>query len=82
MLKKLIFAAITLSLISILGCSYFDAKLAKQPDQERQREQICSQLKRQMIFNESNISSDVEPASPTNEALLMRDYKHYKCDQL
>ncbi|MCK4608734.1 MAG: hypothetical protein KAT71_04565 [Gammaproteobacteria bacterium] len=42
---------------------------------------ICSQLKREMIFYNSDTNMNPQWSSPTKKAQLLQEYKKYNCEQ-
>ncbi len=67
-----------LLLISVLcGCSYVNSKAPATP-----QEQLCSELKRNLIFNTASTPSGGDNASPTQNAEMMRLYEKNGCNKL
>ncbi|CAL7959727.1 exported hypothetical protein [Gammaproteobacteria bacterium] len=67
-------------LIPILcSCSYLNARNATNPP--TQKEQLCSELKRNIIFNTASTPT-TGTASPTQYAEMTRLYRKNGCDNL
>ena len=61
------------------GCSYIESKMPANPPTGK--EQICSELRRNIIFNTTSMSSTAT-SSPTQRAEMDRLYKKNDCDNL
>ncbi|GEM_PF-3855426 len=62
----------------LCSCSYLDSRNATNPP--TQREQLCSELKRNIIFNTASTPS-MGAASPTQYAEMTRLYNKNNCDK-
>jgi len=63
----------------LCGCSYLDARNATNPPS--QKEQLCSELKRNIIFDTASTPA-TGAASPTQYAEMTRLYNKNGCDNL
>jgi hypothetical protein len=77
MMKRL--CVVLLSTMMLCGCAYLSSKAQKNPPTPKER--LCSELKRNIIFNTSSFQTGGE-ASPTQEAQMMRLYEKNGCDKL
>ena len=63
------------------ACSYFGPQPPTSYNPPTQREQRCSELKRQLIFYRTDMNSSANWSSPTKRAALMQQYEAAQCDQ-
>jgi hypothetical protein len=63
------------AIITLSGCSYFDSKT----NPPTQREQLCAELKRNLIFNTTSIPN-IGNAPATQRAQSMKLYEKYNCN--
>jgi hypothetical protein len=71
--------ALFLLIPALCSCSYLNAKNATDPP--TQKEQLCSELKRNIIFNTASTPA-TGTASPIQYAEMTRLYKKNNCDNL
>ncbi|EKE01109.1 MAG: hypothetical protein ACD_21C00212G0005 [uncultured bacterium] len=71
------YCALLLLAPMLYGCSYLKAPANPPTPQE----QLCSELKRNLIFNTVSTSPG-SAASPTQSAEMMRLYEKHGCDKL
>jgi len=64
---------------ALYGCSYMNTRNATNPP--TQKEQLCSELKRNIIFNTASTPA-TGAASTTQYAEMTRLYKKNDCDNL
>jgi hypothetical protein len=62
----------------VAGCQYFNSKLPDNPPS--QREQICSDLKRQIVFSTTQ-NTNMATAPVTERAEAMRLYDKNNCSE-
>jgi hypothetical protein len=75
MQAKLRFFGIIIGLATTLSaCSYFERFVSPTP---YSRQQICSQLKHELIFEANPINPN--ESTPTQKAQLADRYQHYRC---
>jgi hypothetical protein len=60
--------------ILLVGCSYI------QSNPPSGRDSICADLKRQLIFNKTDLGSNYRKSSAVEQVQLMQLYKQYECD--
>jgi hypothetical protein len=63
----------------LCSCSYLDSRNATNPPTER--EQLCSELKRNIVFNTASTPS-TGAASPIEYAEMTRLYNKNDCDKI
>lgn len=73
MIKK---AIIVFMSLCVFGCTYISSKFPQ--SKQLPRQQTCSELKRQLIFNKTATN---EQFDTTQQAQLTRLYKKYDCEE-
>jgi hypothetical protein len=69
--KKLLILLFGVSILTLSSCA-----LEKPTDHHT----ICAQLKRELIFYQSDTNMNPQWSSPTKRAQLMQEYKKYQCE--
>lgn len=79
--KKLSIFILCTTILMLSSCASILDKLAttKQPTDQHA---ICAQLKRELIFYNTDLNLNPQWSSPTKRAQLLQEYKKYQCDQL
>lgn len=80
MVKKIFVVTAVLLALNLTGCTYFQTGKVS-ADAPTEREQICNQLKRSIIFKSSGAPSIVS-VSATQNAENQRLYDKYQCGNL
>lgn len=76
-MKKITFFALGISAVLLLtGCQYLSSKVPESP--ATGREQLCRDLKRNLVFN-SSATTVIGNQSATQRAQLMRLYDKNNC---
>ena len=79
--KKLSIFILCTTILMLSNCASILDKLAttKQPTDQHA---ICAQLKRELVFYNTDLNLNPQWSSPTKRAQLLQEYKKYQCDQL
>jgi hypothetical protein len=81
-MKKIIVPLILIGFLSLDACTYLSSKLIRDKTPPTRREQVCSEIKRKIIFNQSDINVSPGSALPIDQARFVHEYKDNNCDTL
>ncbi|KPJ67382.1 MAG: hypothetical protein AMJ43_03730 [Coxiella sp. DG_40] len=79
--KKLLILILSTIILTLSACASILDKLATTERPSKQHT-ICAQLKRELIFYNTDLNLNPQWSSPTKRAQLLQEYKKYQCDQL
>ena len=80
MLKQGMTAAVLFALcVGLASCSYIMPNF-NQKAKVASKQQLCTQLRQQIIFNNAPAGPNMTKTIPTQQAQVMKEYQHFNCD--